>query len=132
MMPMKKVMQSLGNSMNDNTHVQRRKVARRSGDTCMISVNGTAYPVRDWSLSGVLFEADTRTFAINENLPMTLKFHMNGLIASVDVTGCIIRKNARYIATQFDPLDNKTQQILHQIIDDANRRDQDEHRQKPA
>lgn len=129
-MQMKKVVQSLEQSINDNVDVQRRRFDRRSTDTCMISVNGHPYPVKDWSLSGVMFEADTRTFAINENLPMTLKFHMNGLIATVDVTGRIVRKNTHYIATQFDPLDNKAQQTLHQIIDEANSRDNSDHSQQ--
>lgn len=123
---MKKVVQSLEQSINDNVDVQRRRFERRSTDTCMISVNGMPYPVKDWSLSGVMFEADTRTFAMNENLPMTLKFHLNGIIASVDVTGRIVRKNSRFVATQFDPLSSKAQQTLHQVIDDAKARVQEQ------
>ena len=117
---MKKVIESLHNTINDNISAQRRGFARRSLDTCMVTVNGIPYPVKDWSLSGILFEADTRTFCLNECLPMTLKFHAGGNIASVDVTGHIVRKNARYVATQFDPLSNKTEQALHRIIDASN------------
>lgn len=116
---MKKVVQSLAQSINDNVDVQRRRFERRSTDTCVISVNGTAYPVRDWSLSGVMFEADTRTFSLHEILPLTLKFHLNGVVASVDVEGRIVRKNARFIATQFEELSSRAQQTLHQIIDEA-------------
>ena len=116
---MKKVIETLNNSGNDNIDVQRRRFQRRSTDTCVISVSGVPYPVKDWSLSGVLFEADTRLFNDGDTLPMTLKFRLGDAIADVDVTGNVIRKNARFVATQFEPLSNKAQQTLHQVIDQS-------------
>lgn len=114
---MKKIVESLNTTTNDNTEVQRRRFPRRSNDTCIVTIAGMAYPVTDWSMSGVLFEADTRTFANGENLPMTLKFRTGGTVAKVDVTGDIVRKNSRYVATQFAPLSTKAEQTFHKIID---------------
>ena len=114
---MGKITDSIANSTNDNIDVQRRRFPRRSTDTCLITVNGVPYPVKDWSLSGVLFEADTRTFSQGETLPMVLKFNVGDMMATVDVNGAIVRKNARFIATQFEDLSSKAQQTLHEVID---------------
>ncbi|PCI00692.1 MAG: hypothetical protein COB76_02975 [Alphaproteobacteria bacterium] len=116
---MKKVIETLTGAKNDNVDVQRRRFQRRAGDTCMITVEGRAYPVQDWSMSGVLFEADTRTFNEGASIPMTLRFRLGDAVSNVDVTGNIVRKNARYIATQFDPLSSLAQQTLHQVIDES-------------
>ena len=116
---MKSVVETLANAKNDNIDVQRRRFQRRSTDTCMITVNGAPYPVRDWSLSGVLFEADTRTFNQGDNVPMILKFRLGDSIAEVEATGTIVRTNALYVATQFDPLSSLAQQTLHQVIDQS-------------
>lgn len=116
---MKKVIETLNAAKNDNVDVQRRRFQRRSTDTCMITVDGSAYPVQDWSLSGVLFEADTRTFNTGDSVPMVLKFRLGDAIADVEVTGNVVRKNDRYIATQFDELSSKAQQTLHQVIDES-------------
>jgi hypothetical protein len=117
---MGKITDSIQQSTNDNVDVQRRRFARRSTDTCLITVNGMPYPVKDWSLSGVLFEADTRTFNAGDTLPMELKFRVGDEMAMVEVTGQVVRKNALYVATQFDELPTKTQQTLHTVIDKSN------------
>lgn len=116
---MKKVVETLANARNDNVDVQRRRYQRRSTDTCLIQINGQPYPVHDWSLSGVLFEADARTFEKGTQIPMTLKFRLGDSIADVEVSGQVVRKNNRYVATQFDPLSSQAQQTLHRVIDES-------------
>lgn len=116
---MGKIYDSLSRTTNDNVDVQRRSFIRRSSDTCLATVNGVPYPVKDWSLSGILIEADTRTFQEGQNLPMTIKFNVGTELINVDVTGTIVRKNARYVATQFDPLPSQVQQVLHEVVDKA-------------
>lgn len=121
---MGKITESLSNTINDNIDVQRRSFARRSTDICLVTINGKPYPVKDWSLSGILFEADSRTFEKGDKLPMIIKFDIGSEVVDVNVSGNIVRKNKHYIATHFDPLPSKTQQKLHEVIDkSANRTD---------
>ena len=114
---MGKISDSIQQSINDNVDVQRRRFPRRANDTCLITVNGTPYPVKDWSLSGVLFEADTRTFNEGDSLPIEMKFRVNETFAVVEAQGHVVRKSSHFVATQFDELSTKAQQTLHEVID---------------
>lgn len=116
---MGKITDSLYQSTNDNVDVQRRRFPRRANDTCLITVDGTPYPVKDWSLSGVLFEADTRTFHEGDTVPMELKFRVNETFSSIETRGHVVRKNAHFVATQFEELSTKAQQTLHEVIDNS-------------
>lgn len=86
---------------NDNTTVQRRRFPRRAHDVCMVNVDGKPYPVIDWSPCGVLFETDTRPFAEGQTVNMILRFKTPQGVEDAKVTGEIVRKNARTVATQF-------------------------------
>jgi hypothetical protein len=119
---MGKIIESLSNTTNDNVDVQRRNFARRSTDICLVTIEGVPYPVKDWSLSGILFEADSRVFEQGNNLPMVIKFDIGDEVVDVNLTGKIVRKNKHHIATHFDPLPSKIQQTLHEIIDKSNSR----------
>lgn len=103
---------------NDNTTVQRRRFPRRSHDVCMVNVDGNPYPVVDWSLSGLLFEGDSRLFETGQNVNMILRFKLNNKIEDVKVTAGVVRKNTQSIATHFTELPSKTQQTLHRLIDE--------------
>jgi hypothetical protein len=102
---------------NDNTTIQRRRFPRRDHDVCMINVDGHPYPVVDWSMCGVLFEGDTRTFEEGQHINMILRFKAGSMIEDVKISGKIIRKKGRAIATQFADLPNKVEQTLNKIID---------------
>lgn len=116
---MRKIREAIQGANNDNVDVQRRRFQRRTTDICMITVKGVACPVKDWSLSGVLFEADSRLYQAGDTLPMTLRFRLGEAIAEVEVTGQVVRKNAHYVATQFDPLSTQARQTLHRVIDES-------------
>jgi hypothetical protein len=116
---MKKVIDTLSQARNDNVDVQRRRFQRRSTDTCMINVEGHPYPVKDWSLSGVLFEADSRLFSEGQHIPMVLRFKLGQSVADVKIMGHVVRKNGHFIATQFDQLSSEAQQTLHRVIDES-------------
>ena len=102
---------------NDNlTGEQRRRYPRRAGDVCMITVNNRAYPVVDWSLCGVLFEADTRLFSEGETVPMILRFKIQNGIEDVKVLGKVVRKNMQAVATEFTDVPDGTFETLEHVI----------------
>lgn len=102
---------------NDNKSVQRRRFPRRNNDVCMVNVDGHPFPVVDWSLCGVLFEGDDRLFSAGQTVQMVLRFKVNDTIEDVKIIGEIVRKNARYVATQFKQIPSKVEQALHRVID---------------
>ena len=101
---------------NDNTTIQRRRFPRREQDVCMVNVDGHPYPVVDWSQCGVLFEADTRPFSEGQTVNMILRFKTDRGIEDIKVTGEIVRKNTRAVATQFTNLPETTYQSFEQVI----------------
>lgn len=102
---------------NDNSTVQRRRFPRRTHDVCMINVDGHPFPVVDWSLCGVLFKGDTRTFNEGQHINMVLRFKTHDSIEDVKITGEVVRKKGMAIATQFGELPSNVEQQLHKIID---------------
>lgn len=102
---------------NENTFAQKRRFPRRSHDVCMVNVDGHPFPVIDWSQCGILFEADSRSFTEGQAVNMILRFKLAHEVEDVKVTGKIVRKNSRYVATTFDDIPETTMKSFSKIID---------------
>tara|TARA_B100001750_G_C15486434_1_gene588576 strand:+ start:1000 stop:1362 length:363 start_codon:yes stop_codon:yes gene_type:complete len=102
---------------NDNTTDQRRRFPRRDCDVCMVNVDGHPFPVVDWSQCGVLFEGDTRFFAEGQTVNMILRFKTADGVEDIKITGKIVRKNGRAVATTFSDLPERTLKSFEKIIE---------------
>lgn len=105
---------------NDNTTIQRRRYPRRAHDVCMVNVDGHPYPVVDWSQCGVLFEGDTRSFAEGQTVNMILRFKVTNGIEDIKITGTIVRKNTRSVATTFTNTPKTTLDSFEHVIERSN------------
>ena len=111
----KKIVSKHSNA-NDNTSDQRRRFPRRDSDVCMVNVDGHPFPVVDWSQCGVLFEGDTRPFSEGQAVNMILRFKTDNGVEDIKVTGEIVRKNSKAVATQFTNLPETTYKSFEQVI----------------
>lgn len=111
------VLASFKNSSNDNKGITRRAYPRREIDTCIAEINGHSYPVKDWSQSGILIEADPREFDKAENYDIDMHFKVNGKILDANIRGHVVRKNSFMAAFNFEPISMKARAIFSQVID---------------
>jgi len=103
---------------NDATLETRRRHPRRVADRCVAVIHGRTFPVRDWSLGGVLLQADDRLFGKGQDLDMTIKFKLRNMIVDVAHRGVVVRKTNGKVAFVFDPLSNLVARQFQQVIDD--------------
>lgn len=88
----------------NDTADERRREERRTQDLCVLVIDEQAYPVHDWSVGGILFEAPQSHFKLNQHCTLTMKFKLHDRIVDVTHKGEVIRKSRDKIAIQFDPL----------------------------
>ncbi len=96
----------------------RRRDMRRSGDPCVIVLHDKLYPVENWSFGGVQIKADDRTFTVDEEHPMTLKFNLSDTIMSIPSQARVVRKGSQKIAFQFSPVSHNVRQYLQVALND--------------
>jgi len=97
----------------------RRRFTRRESDKCVSVVNGKTYPVENWSLGGVLLYADSKNFAVNQEVPITIKFKMSENILNVSHKARVIRKSMYHVAFEFAPLTKQIRHAFQSVVDDA-------------
>lgn len=101
----------------------RRSSPRRTSDQCIGMIAGKVHPVLDWSPGGVRMFADTRPLAIGQELPVTLKFHLQDEVVQVDHVAHIVRKGRDSVSMQFLPLTKEIRHTFQHVIDDFNARE---------
>lgn len=97
----------------------RRRHLRRGSDRCVCVVNGTTYPIENWSLGGVLISSDERFFATGQEMALTLKFKLRNTIINLEHRGKVVRKAGGRVAVEFQPLSETIRRGFQQVIDDS-------------
>ncbi|MCI5061300.1 MAG: PilZ domain-containing protein [Alphaproteobacteria bacterium] len=105
------------NASNDD-YTSRRTHERREMDSCVGIIDGKAYPVQNWSQGGVLLTGDDKSFTVDDEKEITLKFKLADRIMDVAHTGKVIRKSSNRFVLQFLPLSQQVGQRFQQVIDD--------------
>ncbi len=106
------------NNNDPQNDAVRRQFERRDCDKCVTVINGKTYPVENWSLGGVLVNADEREFTAKDNVEVTLKFKLRDRVIDVPQDAFIIRKARNKVAVQFKPLTQKTRGDFQNVLDD--------------
>lgn len=96
----------------------KRRYPRRDIDRCVAMIHGRTFPVENWSLGGVLLNADDRMFGKDQDIDLTIKFKLRNNILDVDHKGTVIRKTNGKVAVQFEPLTHTIKRKMQQVIDD--------------
>jgi hypothetical protein len=112
-----KVLKSLQSAINDNKEATRRRFPRRMQDICIAQVDGTNYPVHDWSQCGVLFEADGRVFEKDAECDVVMKFKIKDVVTEIPVKAKVIRASKVNVALEFMDLPKKIQNAFSKVIE---------------
>ncbi len=114
-----KIIETLSRVSNDNQECTRRRFPRRIQDNCVCDINGTSYPVKDWSQCGVLIETDGRRFEAEGEVPVTMKFRLAESVVECTLPAQIVRKGRTQVAFEFHKLPMDVQGCFNRVIDDA-------------
>lgn len=117
--PYANIHKALESATNDNKELTRRRFPRRVIDVCVAEVNGTTYPVHDWSQCGVLFEADGRIFEQGAECKVVMKFKLSDAVTEIPVQAKIVRTGKTQVALEFTNVPKKTDQAFSKVIEDA-------------
>ena len=98
--------------------ITRRQYSRRACDQCVCVIDGSMYPVKNWSMGGVAIEADPRNFNIGDTITTQLKFKTATGIIDISQKAKIVRKTRQSVSMQFDPITAKTRTKFQAVIDD--------------
>ena len=102
---------------NDRSEPNRRH-PRRDVDRCVAVIHGRTFPVENWSLGGVLLQADDRLFGKEQDIDFTVKFKLRNNLLDVNHRGTVVRKSAGKVAIRFEPLSQTINRQFQQVIDD--------------
>lgn len=114
-----RIRKALASATNDNAEQTRRRFARRMKDVCVAEVDGTTYPVHDWSQCGVLFEADGRKFESGNECQVTMKFKLAKNVTEIPVKAKIVRAGKKQVALEFFDVPKKIEKAFTKVIEDA-------------
>ena len=103
---------------SNDDYDNRRSEPRRTVDNCIGMIDGTTFPVENWSRGGVMFRGDSRLYSIGDTVEMTLKFRLSDRIVDVPTRGRIVRKSGFALAMQFEGLDPQNRRQFQNVIDD--------------
>lgn len=102
---------------NDRQNSKRRH-PRRNVDRCAAVICGRTFPVENWSLGGILLQADERLFGKEQELDLTIKFKLRNNIVDIQHRGIVVRKSNGKVAIRFEPLSQAISRQFQQVIDD--------------
>jgi len=109
---------SLKAGTSNDRHETHRRHPRRSVDRCVAVIHGRTFPVENWSLGGVLLQADERLFGKEQDIELIIKFKLRNTILDVKHRGHVIRKSSGKVAIEFEPLSQTISRQFQQVIDD--------------
>jgi hypothetical protein len=96
----------------------RRRFERRNSDHCVSVISGKTYPVENWSPGGVLIYGDSRSFAVKDEVDVTLKFRLRNEVIDVPHKAKVIRKSYDKVAFEFFPLTQQIKKSFQSVVDD--------------
>ena len=115
-----KMLEVLG--LNDEETVQeissRRRHHRQPGAGSVVVVGENAFPVEDWSQTGVLIDARNNAgLAIGDTFAFTLKFKLPHDTVTIRHQGRVVRTSRQGIAAEFMPLTTAVRREFGRVID---------------
>ncbi len=108
----------IGGSAQAETGTHRRHHDRRSVDHCVGVISGKTYPVENWSPGGLMIYGDSRSFSINEEVDVSLKFRLRSDVLDIPHKAKVVRKSHDKVAFQFLPLTAQIKRNFQSVVDD--------------
>lgn len=112
------LLSSLRNLGGANDAASKRRFARRDNDHCVSMIGEKIYPVENWSLGGFLIYADSKRFALKDEIDVTLKFKLQNTVMDLQHKAKVVRKTYDHVAFEFEPLSQTIKKGFQSVIDD--------------
>ncbi len=96
----------------------KRRHERRTVDHCVGVIDGKTYPVQDWSEGGVLVFGDSKPFALDKEVDVTMKFKLRDDMVDIDTRAKVVRKSSNNVAFEFAPLARQAHKAFQSVIED--------------
>ena len=96
----------------------KRRHERRNVDHCVGVIDGKTYPVQDWSEGGVLVFGDSKPFALNSEVDVTMKFKLRDEMLDVEHRARVVRKSSNNVAFEFAPISKQIHKAFQSVIED--------------
>ncbi|GEM_PF-3347985 len=103
---------------NDTAFIKVRRHPRRTHDRCAARVRGKKYPVKNWSISGLLMSADERRFSDGVEEEFRMMFALRRTLGiGVEHKRNIVRRCLGEVAIEFAPLTDLIRGKFQKVID---------------
>ena len=112
------LLSSLKAGASNDSESSNRRYPRRSVDRCVVVIHGRTFPVENWSLGGLLLQADERLFGKDQDIDLLIKFKLRNNILDVKHRGVVLRKAPGKVAIEFEPLSSMIKRQFQQVVDD--------------
>lgn len=112
------ILQTLKMSVSNDDQDARRLHERRESDSCIGIIDGTSYPIQNWSKGGVLLTGDDRQFSVDDIKDVILRFKLTDRVVDVAHKGRILRKGNDKVVIQFSPLTQQIERQFNNVVDD--------------
>lgn len=112
------LLSSLKAGTSNDRDLTKRRHPRRDVDRCVVIIHGQTFPVENWSLGGLLLDADERLFGLEQDLDITVKFKLRNTILDINHKASVVRKSNGKVALQFEPLPQTIGRQFQQVVDD--------------
>lgn len=114
----KTILHNLGlNRVVDHPAETRRRASRRTGERAMITVGTKNYVVRDWSPSGLYFDADPGVFKNGETFRFTLRFKLDGQTVDISHEAEVLRIESTGVAARLTPYGVETRRKFDRVVE---------------
>ena len=108
----------MGESAEEASGMVRRRHDRRTYDHCVGVIAGKTYPVENWSPGGLMIYGDSRSFSINEEVDVNIKFRLRNEVVDIPHKAKVVRKSHDKVAFQFLPLTAQIKRSFQSVVDD--------------
>lgn len=106
-------------SMNGAAEWRRRHVRhdiRKTAVQAEVEINGRAYSIRDWSMGGLCFDAES-TPNVGQKLDMQISFRLPHETITIRQPARVVRAMKRGVATEFAPLAPDMRRRFQKVLD---------------
>jgi hypothetical protein len=106
-------------SMNGAAEWRRKHIrhdVRKISIQAEVQIDGRAYSIRDWSMGGLCFDADTDA-KVGQNVDMQISFRLPHETITIRQPGRVVRAMSRAVATEFAPLAPDMRRRFQKVLD---------------
>lgn len=112
----KSLNQKLYGLVNRAKGKNRRQHERMTEGCCVAVLDGRMVPVENWSLGGMLVQADDRLYKKGQNVELMLRFYTGTRIVNIPAGAIVARKVPSRLGLQFKDLSDHAYTQIKNVL----------------